>query len=373
MSRPVTHRYVDPLDAVWLAAASRMGLRVERGPESYATTDGHGRLILSDAEGMDPDDCLAQMIFHEICHSLIQGSQSFGWVDWGLDNEGTRDVELEHACLRLQAALASPLGLRRVLAPTTDFRSYYDALPEDPFLERSESERESIVRARAAYARRDRPPWRHYLTAALEATADIVHAVRCATSDLGSLYDTATPRRALNRLGLFRHHDEDLTCGSCAWAFESGKKTKQLRCRQAGGAKTRADEPACERFEQPFDCLSCGACCREAYDTVEVSERDPARKLHLDLMIEREGGYDMKRDGSRCACLRGGVPLTPPQPYLNGGRCNPEEGSRVAPLTMPGGAPFTCDIYETRPRTCRDFTLQSAHCLSARRTVGLSR
>jgi Fe-S-cluster containining protein len=31
-----------------------------------------------------------------------------------------------------------------------------------------------------------------------------------------------------------------------------------------------------------------------------------------------------------------------------------------------------CVIYDDRPRTCREFTLGSAHCLSARRKVGLS-
>ena len=33
---------------------------------------------------------------------------------------------------------------------------------------------------------------------------------------------------------------------------------------------------------------------------------------------------------------------------------------------------FHCTIYDDRPRTCRDFTLGSAHCLTARRRVGLS-
>ena len=31
-----------------------------------------------------------------------------------------------------------------------------------------------------------------------------------------------------------------------------------------------------------------------------------------------------------------------------------------------------CVIYDDRPRTCRDFTLGSGHCLTARRRVGLS-
>ena len=39
MARDVTHRYVDPLAQVWLAAARRIGLRVVRTPEAYAATE----------------------------------------------------------------------------------------------------------------------------------------------------------------------------------------------------------------------------------------------------------------------------------------------------------------------------------------------
>lgn len=377
MSRPTFLKYDDPLDAIWIEAARRMGLTVRRGPESYATTDGAGTLTLTDRAGMDPDDCLAQMILHEICHFMVQGPASSGWVDWGLDNEGTIHNELEHACLRLQAALLTPLGLRKTLAPTTDFRAYYDALPDDPFEERSEAERESITRARAAYARRMRPPFRTHLETALRATGNILQETRAALreshSHTDSLLATIEPPKELNSLGFPRHHRADLRCTDCAWSYRGGPGKPVFRCRQAEGARMNGDTPACVRFEKTFDCLSCGACCREAYDTVEVSSRDPAKKLHLDLMVPRQGGLDMKRSGPRCACLRGGIDLTPPAPTISGGTAAPEEGAKVAPRIMPGGAPFTCDIYETRPRTCRDFTIFSDHCLHARRTVGLSR
>src|SRR5438552_2145117 len=75
--RPVTHRYVDPLDAVWLECARQIGLRVTRTRDAYATTDGRGTLALSTAEGLDADDCVAQMVFHELCHSMIEGADSF--------------------------------------------------------------------------------------------------------------------------------------------------------------------------------------------------------------------------------------------------------------------------------------------------------
>lgn len=376
MSRPISNIYQDPLDAIWIEAARRMGVTVRRGPDSYATTDGAGTLTLTDPSGMDPDDCLAQMILHEICHWLVQGPQSIGWVDWGLDNEGTSHTQLEHACLRVQAALLAPLGLRQTLAPTTDFRAYYDALPENPFEERSEEERESITRARAALARRNRRPWRKHLDAALETTAEILHVTRAALGEasVGSatLLHTVAPRRDVHPLGFPIPAGETRSCNDCAWSYVGGRG-KKLRCRQADGKGLERGSTACERFEPSFDCLGCGACCREAYDTVEVSARDPVRKLHLDLLVPRSGGYDVKRSGSRCACLRGGIELAAPSPTIDGGTASADEGTNVPPRAMPGGAPFTCSIYETRPRTCRDFTIFSEHCLSARRTVGLSR
>src|SRR5690606_38311799 len=124
------------------------------------------------------DDCLAQMILHEICHWMVQGPQSFGRVDWGLDNVGENDEQREYACLRLQAALLEPWGLRQTLGPTTDFRAYYDALPPDPFWERDEAERESITRARAAWNRRNRRPFREHLELALRLTSEILQLVK---------------------------------------------------------------------------------------------------------------------------------------------------------------------------------------------------
>lgn len=377
MSRAVTQSYQDPLDTIWITTAQRMGLTVRRGPDSYATTDGAGTLTLTDPSGMDPDDCLAQMILHELCHWLVQGPASIGWIDWGLDNEGTLHTEFEHACLRLQAALLTPLGLRHVLAPTTDFRGYYDALPHDPFEERSPEERESITRARAAYARLRRPPFRHHLEEALRATCRILQESRTFLGDspheAASLIGATEPPQEFLAIGFPRHKDASLRCESCAWSYKGGAGKAVRRCRQAGGARLSPDANACERFEPIFDCLGCGACCREAYDAVEVSPRDPVTKLHLDLLVPRRGGYDMKRAGPRCACLRGGIDLKAPSPTISGGTASADEGAHLAPRIMPGGEPFTCEIYATRPRTCRDFTIFSDNCLNARRTVGLSR
>ncbi len=133
--RPFTYR--DPLDEVWLGLAGRLGLRVDRAPDAYAKVE-RGVVTIGTPETLDPDDCLGQMILHELCHALVEGEGAWHAPDWGLDNTSERDRPREEACLRVQAALLRPHGLRRVLAPTTDHRSFYDALPEDPFVPRGE-------------------------------------------------------------------------------------------------------------------------------------------------------------------------------------------------------------------------------------------
>lgn len=173
--RQVRHRYLDPLDQVWLATARRIGLRIERSGEVYASTDGSGTLRLGAHATLDADDCLAQMIFHELCHALVEGPESFARPDWGLDNTGTRDVAREHACLRTQAALAGRHGLRALLAPTTDFRVFYDRLSEDPLAATGADP--SIALAREAVRRAGEPPWAPHLESALRATAAIARAV----------------------------------------------------------------------------------------------------------------------------------------------------------------------------------------------------
>ena len=182
MGREITRRYIDPLAQIWLGAASRIGLRVVRTPDTYAATDGRGTLAIAIDSELDADDSLAQMIFHELCHALVLGPASFAEVDWGLDNETERDVVREHACLRVQAALLAPLDLRVAFAPTTDFRVWYDALPDDPL--EGPPDDASIPLAKEALARVDTPPWAPHLRRALDASARIVAAVRDAGGDV---------------------------------------------------------------------------------------------------------------------------------------------------------------------------------------------
>ncbi len=213
--RAVAHRYLDPLDQVWIETAHRIGLRIARSAEVYASTDGAGTLYIGNADTLDADDCVAQMIFHELCHSLVQGSKSFSQEDWGMDNTSDRDVVLEHACLRTQAALSGAHGLQLLLAPTTDFRAFYDRVHATPLAAVPDavvpgttvpsaavpgtygdttggepvddspdvapgSQRDddaSIALAREALLRSKQAPWSPHLDLALQATATIATAV----------------------------------------------------------------------------------------------------------------------------------------------------------------------------------------------------
>ncbi len=170
MERQPKHIYLDPLDAIWLTVADRIGFRIERSRDVFASTDGRGVMTIGDPSTLDPDDCLAQMVFHELCHSLIEGKASLELPDFGLDNLGDRDALREHACLRLQAFLTDAHGLRGALAPTTEFRGYYDALSESPL---ADDDDPAVELARAGAARADDPPWAPHLRAGLVATAKI--------------------------------------------------------------------------------------------------------------------------------------------------------------------------------------------------------
>lgn len=171
--RNVTRYYLDPLDAIWLRVAERAGFSVERSAEVYATTNGVDTITIGTPETLDADDCLAQMILHELCHALVQGPAGDGQPDWGLDNETDRDLVREHACLRLQAALTTQHGLREPLAPTTEHRAYYDQLPSDPL----QGPGADAALAQRASIRLATLPWHDALRAALSATAKIM---RCA-------------------------------------------------------------------------------------------------------------------------------------------------------------------------------------------------
>jgi hypothetical protein len=363
-------RYEDPLARVWIACAERVGFRIERTPHAYASTDGRGTIFIGTDEILDPDDSLAQMILHELCHALVEGETGMKRVDWGLGNSGGRYPWREHACLRLQAYLAGSVGLRDFFAPTTDFRvSFWDELPADPFAAAPEAgaRREiSCVAARLGAWRASRAPWAPHLQEALAASAAIAAVVpRVTPAEAGSTATTVRTDEAQSSRTLLPSlwttvAEAPIThpaghapvaayhaghgCADCAWSFV---ERRIWCCRHAPGIRLPEEAPACARWESAggLDCSTCGACCREAYHSVEVSGRDPVNKRHPDLVVIHETHRKLRRDGNRCAALSGG--RTPTERYA-------------------------CTIYDDRPRTCREFARGGGHCLDARRRVGLS-
>lgn len=167
--RKIEKQYDDPLDLVWLHAAKQMGMRVVRSTEVNASWDGAGVLTIGTAETLDPDDCLAQMILHEACHALVEGPDCLTKLDWGLRNEPAKKVH-EHACLRLQAALADQVGMRSFFASTTVFRGYYDQLPAEPL---APCEDPAVELALPAWQRAKQGAWAAAIDEALRKTADI--------------------------------------------------------------------------------------------------------------------------------------------------------------------------------------------------------
>ncbi|MBX3269233.1 MAG: YkgJ family cysteine cluster protein [Sandaracinaceae bacterium] len=334
--RAVTRRYEDPLDRIWIETAARIGLSVTRTPDAFATTDGRGALALGDAASLDADDCLAQMIFHELCHSLVQGVESFEQPDWGLENTDPRDLSREHACLRAQATLAARVGLRRVLAPTTDHRAFFDALGPDPLFDAgAPREDPSVALARIALARAERPPWAPHLRAALEASAAVVRAA-AAFAPEGSLLADVDRARALHPAGGWVHPSADVRCGACAWRDAADCVVAAAPVEEAW--------PGCEAFTGALDCRACGACCREGFDVVELAPDEPFLARHGALVDRVDGRLVLRRPGGRCPPLRG-------------------DGH---------AEPYACAAYAERPRACRELAPGSEGCLAARRRIGLS-
>lgn len=324
----------EEIERVWREAAERLGLRVVRTGDAYASSDGRGTISIGVGEALDVDDSVAQLIFHELCHAITQGPEAQGLPDWGLDNTGPRDVIREHACLRLQAHLADAHGLRAHMAPTTEYRAYHDALPSAPL---ADGDDPAIPIARAAAAWAAASPWAEPLQAALAAT--VVALAAAGRHQVGLPLGRA-----------------DETCGTCAWMYLGGRGKAVSRCRQAAapnaeGPRTAPELQACVRWEPPVACETCGACCREAYHSVTVSVRDPV-VWKQPALVERHGHrFEIMRDGERCAAL---------------------SDRRNDPTRRPDERIFTCSIYDDRPQACRDFTSNGRHCLDARRRVGLS-
>jgi hypothetical protein len=236
----------------------------------------------------------------------------------------------------VQWVLTGRHGLRGVFAPTTDFRAFWDTLSGDVLADRTDPSVQAAIRA---LRRVSEEPWNPHLQAALVASATIAQAV-APNSPRDTLWSTVTPHTGAHPTGLPAGEGAG-TCGTCVWRYASRSTS---RCRHVT-TKIADAWPACERYEAAsnVDCQTCGACCREAYHSVEVSPRDRFVKRHPELVVKHETRLEVLRAGDRCANLQGDL--------------------RTG---------FACTHYEDRPQTCRDFTLGSDNCLTARRRVGLS-
>lgn len=328
MSRRFGRPYRDPVDEVWLRTADRLGMTVARSDEVFASWDGVSELTISTPAGFDPDDCLAQMIFHELCHALVQGPGGRAQRDWGLENIDDRDLVREYACHRLQAALLDPWGLREVLAPTTDHRPYYEALPANPL---APGDDPAIALAKAAWPEATTGPWGPVIQDALRATADIAAALRQIGTD--SLWAAALPRHPTG----LPPADTDRRCGGCAW-FSGGQ------CGRAS-AETGPEQAACRYWHAPLaaaDCAGCGACCRQGFDVVDLPADSPIAKRHPEWVVDHGWGPQLPRPGGFCVALE------------------------------QAAAPFRCRVYADRPSGCRDLEIGGEACLEARQRVGLT-
>ncbi len=352
MRRNIQAGYQDPADLIWLHAAGALGITVARSADAYASWDGQGTLTLASPEYLDSDDCLAQMIFHELCHLLVSGEAARGKVDWGVDNTSPKDLVYEYATNRLQAALAQAYGLRNFLAVTTMWRAYYDALPQDPLAAGDDA---AIPLAQAGLHRARGAPYRAILHAALSATATLADTLR-PVAPADSLWHFTQGRHPA---GFRLNHDTALRCGNCAWAVV--RSNGKLECRQTrsgctpvsytlgeeidaqNAARFDPAQQACANYEAPLtqqDCFRCGACCHKGFDVVEVARNERFAKRHPDLIeVRSTGRCVVPRPDGRCVALAG---------------------------TGASEDPFLCRHYDERPRSCRSFELGGDACLVAR-------
>ncbi|MFT7582956.1 MAG: hypothetical protein ACI9MR_004642, partial [Myxococcota bacterium] len=331
-SRPITTHYADPLEVIWLACARSVGWKVHRCDDVFAAFDGVDTLTIATAAELDPDDTLAQMILHEICHALVGGPRAMQTADYGLENADDRDLVYEHACHRLQAALADPYGLRGFFAVTTEWRPYFDALPADPLGDGTDP---AIALAQSGWIRARSEPWEAAIAAALEATAQLAGACRPFAAPT-SLWQQTSERHPLG--GPVGPSSE--TCGSCAW-----RSPADQTCLMRDATPVTAAWASCERWEAQLkaaSCVSCGACCREAFHLVEVGEDESFVRLRPEWVIRDAHGLHVPRPSGRCVALD------------------------------PESAQFLCRVYADRPTSCRDFAVGSDSCLLARQRLGLS-
>lgn len=188
--RPIASRYMDPCEVIWLATATRLGLHIRRSPLVFSATDGSGRLQLSTRDDLDADDCLAQMLLHEICHWCTNGLETLKERDWGFALDGPTDPR-EHAALRLQAWVADQADLRVMFGPTGIYRQYYNRIPADPTapIDGSDWEAHVVEVASAAIERIQQAPWHPHVLESIHATRRVRDLIDPFVEDYASVLE----------------------------------------------------------------------------------------------------------------------------------------------------------------------------------------
>lgn len=92
-------------------------------------------------------------------------------------------------------------------------------------------------------------------------------------------------------------------CAGCVWHFVGGRGKAVDRCRRHGNQRVEPSWPGCPSHTKVLDCLTCGACCREAYHAVEVGPRDAFVRRHPDRVVRIDGRWNVCRKDGICACL----------------------------------------------------------------------
>jgi len=173
-------QHLRTLDAAWTHFLSARGASIERTDACFVAWLGETcTLLVAHDKDLDADDTLAQIILHELCHHLVEGTQSWQEDDWGLNNQTDDHLYREYAALRLQAAiLARPL-LRQYLQPTTDHRWFYEALREDPLNDAIEggAAHQSISAAKQGWANWEQWSHRDELQALLDTSEALLSSL----------------------------------------------------------------------------------------------------------------------------------------------------------------------------------------------------
>lgn len=120
------------LEKQWCETFASFGMRSSFDNDCFVAWDGAGTVLLAAREEYDADDTVAQLIFHEFCHWLVEGRAAYSQFDWGLSNEDDRHLANEHAALRLQALFNDRFALREWLYPTTPHLEAYRRLGSEP-------------------------------------------------------------------------------------------------------------------------------------------------------------------------------------------------------------------------------------------------